>query len=377
MWESQHRGLEALERRGRLRSLMPRSGLDFSSNDYLGLAGSQVLRDAAAAALARGVSVGATGSRLLRGNDQEHEALEAEAAEFFCAESALFCSSGFAANQTLLSTLPAREDLIVADELAHASMREGMTASKAEAVTARHNDAQAFADQISKWRKKGGTGQVWLATESLFSMDGDRAPLNELLRVADEHGAAMVIDEAHATGVLGDNGRGLAAELEGRDNVITVHTCGKALGVMGALVLMPRIYRDFLINRARAVIYATAPSPLIAAIVRISLSHSASADRLRRNLQNLVAVLKGGVASIDGVTATGTHIQPIIVGREARAVAVSKTLIKAGFDVRAIRPPTVPEGTSRLRVSVTLNVTSDEVNAMARALRAALQEQAA
>lgn len=377
MRESQQRGLNALERRGRLRSLTPRSGLDFSSNDYLGLANSKALRDAAAAALARGVRVGATGSRLLRGHDPEHEALETEAAAFFGAETALFFSSGFAANQTVLATLPARDDVIVADELVHASMRDGMVASKAEAITVRHNAAQAFADAIAAWRQNGGTGQVWIATESLFSMDGDCAPLAELMRVAKTHDAMVLIDEAHATGVFGPQGRGLAANLEGRDHVITVHTCGKALGVMGALVLLPAVHRDFLINRARAVIYATAPSPLVAAIVRASLQVCAAGDDARRKLQSMNAVLKTNLPVRSDIAATGTQIQPVIVGREARAVAVSKTMVDLGFDVRAIRPPTVPDGTSRLRISLTLNVTEDDVVAMTQALDRALQEHAA
>ncbi len=376
MQESQQRALRALDRRGRLRSLAPRRGLDFSSNDYLGLAASDALREAAESALARGVCVGAMGSRLLRGNDPEHEALEHEAAQFFGGESCLFFAGGFVANHTLLSTLPARGDLIVADELAHASMWEGMAASKATSVTVSHNDANAYSDAIRVWREQGGTGRVWIVVESLFSMDGDRAPLADLQSIAQRHEAMLIVDEAHATGVYGPQGRGLATDLDGANNVITVHTCGKALGAMGALVTLPSLHRNFLINRARAFIYATAPSPLIAAIVRDSLKICAAGDEARERLQHLVTLARSEIKSKLGLSATATQIQPIHVGREARAVSISKQMIEAGFDVRAVRPPTVPDGTSRVRLTLTLNVGSDDIRKMLATLAKALEEHA-
>jgi len=377
MQESQQRALRALDRRGRLRSLAPRRGRDFSSNDYLGLAASDALREAAERALARGVSIGSTGSRLLRGNDPEHEALEHEATQFFGGESCLFFGGGFVANQALLSTLPARGDLIVADELAHASMWEGMAASKANSVTVAHNDANAYADAISSWRQNGGTGQVWICVESLFSMDGDIAPLAELHAIANQHQAILIVDEAHATGLFGPQGRGFSAELAGAGNVITVHTCGKALGAMGALVTLPSVHREFLINRARAFIYATAPSPLVAAIVRESLKVCATGGGLRDTLHQRVELARAEITATLGLSATKTQIQPIQVGREARAVAISKQMIADGFDVRAVRPPTVPEGTSRLRLSLTLNVEANDIRQMLTALAKALEEHGA
>jgi 8-amino-7-oxononanoate synthase len=276
MSANHERALDALLRRGRLRALEPARGIDFTSNDYLGLAQSQVLADAVADAIARGVPVGAGGSRLLRGNHPEHEALEAEAAKFFGAETALFFGGGFIASTALLAALPARGDVIVYDELIHASVHEGMRLSKADRAPARHNDPQSFADAIMVWRAAGGTGQPWIVVESLYSMDGDRAPIDELADLAKRNDAMLIIDEAHATGVFGPDGRGLAAQLEGRQNVITVHTCGKALGVMGALVLAPRTIHDFLVNRARAFIYATAPSPLVAAALGATTARSIS-----------------------------------------------------------------------------------------------------
>ncbi|MDB5722182.1 MAG: 8-amino-7-oxononanoate synthase, partial [Alphaproteobacteria bacterium] len=263
--------LAGLGAQSRLRLLLPRAGTDFSSNDYLGLAASPRLAAAIRAAIGRGVPIGSGGSRLLRGNAEEHERLEAEAASFFGSEAALFFSSGYAANVALFATLPQRGDLVVHDSLVHASAHEGIKLGRAEAVAAAHNDADAFEDAILRWRRRGGTGRPWLAVESLYSMDGDRAPLDELVELAERHDALLLIDEAHATGVYGDGGRGLAAHLEGRDNVITLRTCGKALGCEGALVCSARIARDFLVNRGRGFIFSTAPSPLIAAAVRESL----------------------------------------------------------------------------------------------------------
>src|SRR6478736_6288151 len=197
--------LQALAGRGRLRALRGRTGIDFSSNDYLGLAESGELRQAAGDALARGVPIGSGGSRLLRGNHPEHEALEREAAAYFGAESALYFGGGYVANFAIFSTLPQRGDLIVHDALIHASVHDGMRASKAERAEARHNDPQAIEDAISDWRAAGGDGTPWIAVESLYSMDGDRAPLSELIAIADRYDGMLVIDEAHATGVFGPN----------------------------------------------------------------------------------------------------------------------------------------------------------------------------
>lgn len=365
--------LEALERRGRRRTLTPRAGIDFSSNDYLGLGSSDDLRNELAAALARGVSVGAGGSRLLRGNDPEHEALEAEAAAHFGAQSALFFGGGFIANYALFSTLPARGDLIVYDELIHASALDGIRACKAETIAVTHNFAAAFDDAITRWRTSGGIGQPWIAVESLYSMDGDRAPLAELVIIAARHDAYLIIDEAHATGVWGSEGRGLAAHLEGRANVISLHTCGKALGVSGALVLCSNVVRDYLINRCRPFIYATAPSPLMAAGVRAALRLVKEQPQRRDQLMALVTKAGEQLAAQCGVVPSGSQIQPLIVGPDARATTLASAMQALGFDVRAVRPPTVPEGTARLRISLTLNATASDVERMIEALSRELQ----
>ncbi|WP_076071041.1 8-amino-7-oxononanoate synthase [Sphingomonas montana] len=363
--------LAGLADRGRARRLIARSGTDLSSNDYLGLAASPVLTRAVADALARGVPVGSGGSRLLRGNHPEHEALEAEAAAFFGSEQALYLSSGYAANVALFATLPQRGDLVVHDALIHASAHEGMRLGRAEVRAAAHNDTGAVAETITAWRRAGGTGRVWIAVESLYSMDGDRAPLADLARLADTHDAFLLIDEAHATGVFGRGGRGLADGIDGRDNVVVLRTCGKALGCEGALVCAPAIVCDFLVNRARGFIFSTAPSPLMAAAARAALRLLADEPERRVRLAALVAEA-GRLLEPFGATVTGSQILPLVLGEDVRTMQVAGRLQAAGFDVRGIRPPTVPAGTARLRLSITANIDADDLAALAAALPAAL-----
>jgi 8-amino-7-oxononanoate synthase len=368
--------LGELKGRGRLRSLRSRSGIDFTSNDYLGLAESAELRQAAAEAVARGVPVGSGGSRLLRGNHPEHEALEAEAAAYFGAETALYFGGGYVANFAIFSTLPQSGDLVVHDELIHASVHEGLRRGRADAVSVAHNNIEAFDSAIVRWRKAGGKGRPWLSVESLYSMDGDSPDLIELLAVADRHEAMLVIDEAHATGVLGPQGRGLAAAFEGRDNVITLHTCGKALGTVGGFVLAPKVIRDFLVNRSRPFIFATAPSPLTAAITRTALELSRSKPERRERLAALVRFAGVELFRRCHTEPSGSHIMPVIIGSDKAAVTLASALQRQGYDIRAIRPPTVPEGTARLRIALTLNVDEATVANLFEALSEHLRQAA-
>jgi len=363
--------LRQLADKDRLRTLSPRRGADFSSNDYIGLSRSPALAQAIVDAIGRGVAVGSGGSRLLRGNDPEHEALEAEAAACFGSEAALYFATGYAANAALLATLPQRGDLIVHDALVHASAHEGLKLSRADAISAGHNDAAQVDDAIARWRAAGGTGRPWIVVESLYSMDGDRAPLADLADIADRHDAALIIDEAHATGVFGRGGRGLAAALEGRPNVITLRTCGKALGCEGALVCAPRVVRDFLVNRGRAFIFSTAPSPLMASAVRASLRLLADEPERRERLAALIDHA-ATMLSLLGIPSTGSQIIPVVVGDDRRAMALAQALQQDGFDVRGVRPPTVPAGTARLRLSITLNVEAATIDALAAAMGALL-----
>lgn len=360
--------LAALGERGRLRHLVQRAGRDFASNDYLGLSSDPMIGQAVADAVARGVPVGSGGSRLLRGNAPEHEGLEAKAAAFFRTQASLFVANGFAANLALYGTLPQRGDLIVADELIHASAHDGIRQSKATALFARHNDVQSFDDLIGGWRSEGGKGRVWIGVETLYSMDGDMAPLGELAKVAARHGAMLLLDEAHATGVFGPNGRGLSAGLDGLHNVVTLHTCGKAMGVEGALICGPQLFIDYLINRARAFIYSTAPSPLMAVAVSAAIDRIEQADDLRARLVTLRDDAGQAICAPLGLPNPRSQIVPVVLGEEKRTMAVAEQLREAGFDIRGIRPPTVPAGTSRLRLSLTLNIGRADVAALGREL---------
>ncbi len=355
--------LGALDDRGRLRSLAPRVGHDFSSNDYLGLAGSDVLRDAARAALDRGVAVGAGGSRLLRGNDAEHEALEVAAAQFFGAESALFMGGGFAANQAIFASLPMPGDLVLHDALIHASAHDGMRLGRADCRSFAHNDVAHAEAQIAGWRGEGGMGRVWVAIESLYSMGGDFAPVADFVTLAAIHDAVLVVDEAHATGLYGTTGRGLTEGMEHADTLLTLHTCGKALGVSGALICGATDLIDTLINKARGFIYATAPSPLNAALVQAALREVAASPQ--RRLDALARITHAhGQAALHGFTGFSSQIMPIPLGSDQRVMTVATYLQERGYDIRGIRPPTVPRGTARLRISITLNTAPDIITAL-------------
>jgi 8-amino-7-oxononanoate synthase len=364
MLERYHKALADLAREERRRALAPMRGLDFASNDYLALADAPELRDAVSEALSRDVAIGAGASRLLRGNHPEHEALEEEAAAFFGSERALYLSNGYLANFALITTLPQRGDLVVHDELIHASAHDGMRTGRAEAVLVPHNDVTAYADAIVAWRARGGTGRAWLVTESLYSMDGDRAPLDELMRLADETGSMLLIDEAHATGVFGPEGRGFAARFEGRENVITLHTCGKALGVSGALICAPAVICDFLVNRCRPFIFSTAPSPLMAAATRVSLRLLRDQPERRQRLEKLMEFSNAALTARTGHAPSGSQILPVIVGDNASAMRLASAMRKAGYDIRGIRPPTVPKGTARLRIALSLHVDEQQVSEM-------------
>ncbi len=354
--------LTALSQLEKRRELIPIAGIDFSSNDYLGLAHHDGIRQSLMEALADGMALGSGGSRLLRGNHPEHENLESFAADFFGVEAALYMATGYLGNVCLFTTLPQRGDVIITDELIHASAKEGIHASTAKSIKFAHNDVQACEDAIKRARAKGAKN-VWIAVESVYSMDGDVAPLNALLEVAERYGTYLVVDEAHATGIHGPGGKGFAAEYEGRENLIVLHTCGKALGQAGALVTCTGVLKDFIINAARSFIYTTAPTPLSALAVQRALEVVRDEPQRRKQLHALIAHAHKRFPS----DISTTQIIPLIVGEDGAALALAQQLQAKGFDIRAIRTPTVPAGAARLRLSVTLNVTPDDIDALAAA----------
>lgn len=355
-----------------MRRLSPRTGHDFASNDYLGFAHDPMIAQAVREAIARGVPVGSGGSRLLRGNAPEHETLEAQATSIFGSEAALFMANGFAANAALLSALPGPDDLVVADALIHASAHDGMKLGKARSMLAAHNDPQGFADAIAGWRREGGRGRPWIVVETLYSMDGDIAPVDALAEIAARHDAMLILDEAHATAVHGPGGRGIGAHIEGRDNVIALHTCGKGLGVEGALVTATKPIIDLLVNKGRSFVFSTAPSPLMAVAVSAALERMLDADRERARLQALIENAAQHLCAQLELDPPKSQILPVLIGDDARTMRVAAALQEAGFDVRGIRPPTVPRGTSRLRISLTLNVHEPIIAALGEALQMAL-----
>ncbi len=307
---------------------------------------------------------------MLRGHHPAHAELESFAATFFDAGKALYMSTGFIANYALFTALAGRHDAIIFDEWIHASAKEGIHASAARRYKARHNDLASFAEAVARARRRGAR-QLWITVESVYSMDGDTAPLAGLMDLAHRYDAILIVDEAHATGVLGARGRGLSEGLEG-DNLITLHTCGKALGAAGAIVCGPAVVIDYLVNTARPFIYSTAPPPMVAAVVKRALELIDEEPWRREQLQARCAIARDALQSRLGERHSfpPTQILPVILGGEERALTAAGALQSAGFDVRAIRPPTVPAGTSRLRLAINAEHSEDDIAAMAQTLGA-------
>jgi len=353
--------LESLKGKGRYRSLRLPRGIDLSSNDYLGLSDHPDLRQTAIEALENGIEIGATGSRLLRGHRDAHAELEAFAAQHFDVPKTLFFANGFQANYALITTLIGRHDIAIFDALCHASMRDGLHAAHCDTIKVRHNDLDDFEAALKKPRRAGG--QAWVLIESVYSMDGDVAPVAELLELCERHDAIAIVDEAHGTGVFGATGRGVTEDLP-HDRMISLHTCGKALGVAGALVCARADIIDYLVNAARPFIFSTAPMPLQALLVQKALQLSAAEPWRRDRLKTLQGFVAGRLQDLT----VQSPIVPIVIGDDARAVAIAEALQAQGFDIRAIRPPTVPAGTARLRLSLNANLTEDDLSAFANAL---------
>ena len=343
--------LQQLEIENRRRSLRPSGGIDFSSNDYLKLAEHPALRQTMLEWAEQGGVIGSGGSRLLHGNHPAHEKLECFAAQFFGAEKALYFATGFQANHALFTTLPERRDIVVYDSLIHASVRDGIKGSFAHAIKFQHNDLNDCEDALRSAREKAE--YLWLAIESVYSMEGDIAPLSDFHELCLKYDAYLIVDEAHATGIFGASGRGVAESLP-KEHRVTLHTGSKALGVAGGLVTAPAEIIDYLINKARPFIYSTAPPPVQAALLHRALK---LVDEEPERRKHLIA-LRDHANKVLPVPASTTQIIPVILGDDKLTLEIAAELQNSGFDIRAIRPPTVPEGTARLRLS--LNTGLDE-----------------
>ncbi len=378
------RELEALEAKGLRRTLEPLQGaqgpvvevggrrlVNLCSNDYLGLASDPRLVAAAMEATRR-EGAGAGAARLVAGDLPVHGLLERRLAAFKGTQAALLFSSGYHANAGVLAALVDREDAIFSDRLNHASIVDGCRLSLAKMHRYPHCDLGALSRLLSGTRAR----RKLVVTDAVFGMDGDAAPLSEIADLCQRHGAMLYLDEAHATGILGSSGAGWA-EAEGvTDRVdVIMGTLGKALGSFGAFVAGSRPLTDWLTSRARTFIFTTALPPAPCGAALAALDVVAGEPERRARLHALAARMKAGLAALDfDVSRVVAPIFPVVLGEEALALEASRRMRERGWFVRAIRPPTVPAGTSRLRVSLTAAHTEEQVDGFLADLREVLDE---
>ncbi len=344
--------------------------LSFSSNDYLGLSSDPRLFAAASAAFSTS-GFGAAASRLISGSFPEHHALEAELASFLDLPAALLFPSGYQANIGAITSLAGPDDLIVADRLVHASLIDAFRLSRAKLAIYKHLNLDQAAHHLG--RLGAAHRRRFLVTESLFSMDGDVAPLPALAELAARYDAALVVDEAHAFGTLGPSGRGLSAHLGCKPDVF-IATLGKAFGASGAFVAGSANLRSVLSNKARSFVYTTAAPPPIAAAARAALRIIASTegDQLRHALTSRSAQLRTGLGLSSNPSEIATPILPLVLGDNRAALTAAETLRSSGYLLQAIRPPTVPRGQARLRVTLSAQHTEEHIDGLLDALTSLL-----
>jgi 8-amino-7-oxononanoate synthase len=369
MWKAAlQKGLSALEERSQCRSLAEMAGVNFCSNDYIGLASNPALQVALADAVKKAPRVGGTGSRLLSGQSAEWRELEEEFARFAGTESGLYFTTGYAANVGMLSSLVGKDDVVFSDELNHASLIDGMRLSGARKVIYPHLNLKALERALQQ--ESGASWRKVIVTETVFSMDGDVAPVAHIAELAEKHGAALILDEAHATAVHGPAGRGLAVEAGVHSRALAiVHTCGKALGCAGAFVCGPAVLKEHLINHARTFIFSTALPGYFAEQIRAALKIASGMDQERKALLGRAASFAQSLRKEGFDTAdSASQIVPVILGGNEETLDAAEHLQREGFAVRAIRPPTVPEGRARLRLSLTAGIAQEELNRLVHSL---------
>jgi 8-amino-7-oxononanoate synthase len=344
-----------------------RTLLNFSSNDYLGLSQHPALK-AAAIEAAEKYGAGSTSARLVCGTLPVHRELEETIARFKKTEAALAFNSGYAAAIGAITAVVGADDTIILDKLSHASLIDGARLSRAQLRVFRHNNPEHLQLILKSTREKKPTGRILIITESIFSMDGDAAPLTEIVDLKNQYDAWLLVDEAHALGVLGPNRRGLAEQLEVSDQIeIQMGTLGKAAGASGGFIAGSEMLIDHLINSARSFIFSTAPIPAAAAAAAagIKIIASEEGETLRLKLLRNVATLH---AHFGRSASPCTAIIPIILGEESKALEKSKQLFHEGFFVPAIRYPTVARGQARLRVTLSAAHSTDQVERLAKQL---------
>ncbi len=342
-----------------------KSCLSFCSNDYLGLANHPQL----IAALQQGAQqhgVGAGAAHLVSGHGATHHQLEHELAAFVGKPAALLFSTGYMANLGVVQALVGKGDTVFADKFNHASLNDAMLLSRASVKRYRHNDVA----QLAQFMEQAGSGRKLVITDAVFSMDGDLAPLPELLALCERHDAWLLIDDAHGFGVLGAQGRGSLAHFGiASERVICMATLGKAAGVFGAFVAAEQAVIDTLVNHARSYVYTTATPPALASALLESLRQIEQGDGLRGHLHQLIAQLRSGLRGLPWhLMPSATAIQPLLVGDNRAALDLSEKLRERGIWVAAIRPPTVPQGTARLRITLSAAHRAAEVTRLIETL---------
>jgi 8-amino-7-oxononanoate synthase len=365
--------LESLRNKGLYRSLRCVEGdqaptllidgrevINFSSNNYLGLANHPALREAAKAAIDR-YGCGSGASRLISGNMTLHEELEGKIAQLKGTEAALVFNSGFQANTGVIPVLVGEGDVILSDALNHASIIDGCRLSRAKIVVYKHGDV----DELERGLKNSlPSSRKLIVTESLFSMDGDEAPLADIVSLAERHGAMVMVDEAHATGVCEPNGAGIVAKLGLGDGVLVqMGTLGKALGGFGAYIAGGKLLRELLINRCRSFIFTTSLPPAVMAMAIAAIDLIEQEPERRQALRNNCQLLRGALESLGYSLGTSrSQILPLMIGDATQCMKLSEDLLQRGIFAQGIRPPTVPAGTSRLRITLMATHTREHID---------------
>lgn len=361
-----------LRREMRIRTTVPRELLpvrfDLSSNDYLGLSTDPEVVRASQEAIAKH-GLGAASSRVVSGTTAEHELLEHELASFLGADEALVFGAGYLANTGLLGTLVHRDDLVIADRLIHASLIDGVLLTRARFERFRHNDPNDLERRLVAARRSEHRGRIFIITESVFSMDGDLAPLSDLMALACRFDALLIVDEAHALGVFGPAGAGRVREALGPQAlgsadapILLTATLSKAFGSYGGIVAGPRPLRSVLVSSCRSFIFNTALPPAFAAGARAAVARIIRADSERENLRSLMTFCVDSLASAGvEVMRSGSQIVPLVLGDGSRVLRTAEGLLGRGIRVAAIRRPTVPPGGERIRLSLTAKFATDDL----------------
>ncbi|MCZ0756737.1 8-amino-7-oxononanoate synthase [Anoxybacillus sp. J5B_2022] len=372
MWHNFHAQLDELAEKAQKRTLYEADSdgcfvwvngkklLNLASNNYLGLANDERLIEASIRA-AKTYGAGATASRLIVGNFSLYTEAEAALAEWKGSEAALIVNSGYTANVGILSAIAGRDDVIFSDKWNHASIIDGAILSRAEVKRYRHNDIDHLEALLRKTDKQK---RKIIVTDTVFSMDGDIAPLGELVRLKEKYGALLMIDEAHSSGLYSEKGEGLAHHLGIAEQVdIQMGTFSKALGAFGAYVVGKKVLIDYLINHMRSLIFTTALPPAALGAIRAAIAIAQEAHERRKQLQQLSFYFRTRLQVLGFDTGPSiTQIVPVIVGDNERAVQFSRHLQERGIAAVAIRPPTVPEGTARIRFSLMATMTKEQLD---------------